>query len=152
MVDGLQQIKDAAIGFPVFGTVYGNGKKSRQHGQDNESYYAFEIEYENGYIVPYKQDGSPGWSGKLDFRTVFTTDEISAHILASDITPAKTILEPVDIIANRVSGTLMVRCPSGLWKLYSDDNDKTECPKHIVEDYLESGLFHLFKIKKGNDE
>jgi hypothetical protein len=117
----------------VYGLIYGKGVvRTVLNG-----HYHFEVEYENGQVVPYTEDGIPGWNTALDFQTVFYKDNIDLYTL--DFSPVQKILSPKKIIKLRNDNMLEVRCPSGAWIQVN------KCPQNITEDYLENKQFHLFR-------
>jgi hypothetical protein len=129
--------KNVEEGDKIFGLVFGKGKVANVWG---DGYYTFEIEYDNGYTVPYTPDGVPGWSGKLDYQTVFYTEDID--LMNLDIAPAEKVLSVKKIIKLRDKGKLEIRCPSGIWT-------QTEfCPGYVMEEYLENNKLHLFRKAK----
>jgi len=125
-------------GQEVFGLVFGPGVVANAWG---DGYYTFEVEYANGFTVPYTSDGVPGWSGQLDYQTVFYKDDID--MIDHDFAPTDEILSVKKIIKLRAKGKLEVKCPSGFWKPVG------KCPSYITEDYLEEGKFHLFRKIQG---
>ena len=119
----------------VFGLVYGKGIVRNVW---NNSYYKFEVEYENGQVVPYTEEGNPGWNtDKLNFQTVFYKMDID--LLNYDFSPSEKILSPKKIIKLRNMNKLEIKCPSGIWR------DIKKCPLSIMEDYLEENKLHLFR-------
>ena len=121
----------------IFGLVFGRGRVASVWG---DGYYSFEIEYDNGFTVPYTSDGIPGWSGKLDYQTAFYSEDID--LINMDITPADVVLSVKKIIKLRDKKKLEIRCPSGIWT-------QTEfCPGYVMEEYLENGKLHLFRKAK----
>jgi len=118
----------------IFGLVFGKGKVANVW---ENSHYTFEIEFENGFTVPYTSDGIPGWSGKLDYQTVFYSEDID--LTDVDFSPSEEVLNVKKIIKLRDKGKLDARCPSGVWI-----NIK-QCPNYIIEEYLENNKLHLFR-------
>jgi len=133
----MSYFKNVQEGDEVFGLVFGKGVVTSVWG---EGHYTFEVEYENGSFVPYTEDGIPGWSGNLDFQTVFYADDINISDL--DFTPADEILTPKKIIKLRNKKKLEIRCPSGIWQPVD------KCPGYVMEYYLEEGKFYLFRKAK----
>ena len=121
-------------GDAVFGLVFGKGIVSSVW--DN-SFYTFEVEYDNGSVVPYTDEGIPGWSNRVGSQTVFYKKDIDIDDL--NFSPTEEILTPKKIIKLRAKRKLLIKCPSGLWQTL--DN----CPSYVIEEYLESAKFHLFK-------
>lgn len=133
----MSYFRKVAEGDVVFGLVYGKGEVKTVW--DN-SHYLFEVEYKNSYVVPYTEDGIPGWSVSLDYQTVFYADDI--HITDLDFTPSEKILSPKKIIKFRDKGKLEVKCLSGVWQPYE------ECPKSLTEKYLEDNKLSYFRKAK----
>jgi len=133
----MSYFKKVKVNDKIFGLVFGPGKVKTVFG---EGHYTFEVEFKNGYTVPYTEDGIPGWGSKLDFQTIFYKNDID--IFEYDFTPTEEILSAKKIISLRLKKKLEIRCPSGLWQ------PSYKCPSDILEDYLESGKLHLFR--KGN--
>ena len=122
----------------VFGLVYGPGKIRNVFG---EGHYTFEVEYNNGFTVPYTPEGNPGWNAsKLSFQTVFFKEDID--LMDYDFAPNEKILSVKKIIKLRDKKLLEVKCPSGLWQSIN------KCPREISEDYLEDGKLHLFRKER----
>jgi len=121
----------------VFGLVFGKGS-IRSVWKD--SYYTFEVEYENGQVVPYTSDGNPAWNtGRLDFQTVFYKEDID--LCDIDFTPVNkdNVLSAKKIIKLRNNKKLEVKCPSGVWQEISN------CPPQLISEYLEDKKFDLFR-------
>jgi len=119
----------------VFGLVFGKGKvRTVLNG-----FYLFEVQYLNGHVVPYTEDGIPGWSN-FDFQTVFNKEDIDITTL--DISPAEKILGAKKIIKLREKGKLEAKCPSGVWI------NVKECPGYLIEQYLEEAKLFLFRKAK----
>ena len=129
--------KKVSDGDKVFGLVFGPGIVENVM---TDSHYTFMVRYKNDFIVPYTEDGIPGWNSTIDFQTVYYKTDIDIEDL--DFGPVNKILSPKKIIKLRARKKLMVKCPSGLWQTLE------HCPKHLVESYLEDKKFHLFKSKK----
>jgi len=121
----------------IFGLVFGKGKVATVWG---DGYYTFEIEFENGYTIPYTPDGVPGWSGKLDFQTVFYAEDID--LTDVDFSPSEEVLSIKKIIKLRDKKKLQIKCPSGIWQ------DMDKCPGYVAEEYLENNKLHLFRKAK----
>lgn len=133
----MQTIKNPKVNDKVFGLVYGKGIITSVY---EDSHYLFEVTYDNGQTVPYHKGGIPGWSGKLDFKTVFHEDEIK--ITEIDFSPTNKKLETQEIIKLREIGELEMRCPSGVWQ------PTEKIPTSEVEDALEANQLHLFRNQK----
>jgi len=130
----------AKEGDEVFGLVYGKGVIASVWG---DGHYTFEVEYENGSVVPYTNEGYPGWNtGKFDFQTVFYANDIDFTEL--DFTPTDEVLSPKKIIKLRNKNSLEIKCPSGIWQPLG------KCPGTIADEYLEDGKFHLFRKGENN--
>ena len=121
-------------GDKIFGVIFGEGEVKRVW---KDSHYTFEAEFPNGFIVPYTDEGIPGWNTKLDEQTIFYKKDID--LMELDFTPVDKILSIKKIIKLRTQGKLEARCPSGLWR-----NIK-ECPGCVVEGYLENNKLYLFR-------
>jgi len=131
----LSYFKKAKVGDKVFGLVFGKGEIKSVW---NDGHYVFEVEYDsNGQVVPYTEDGVPGWSIKLSCQTVFYAKDIDIFNL--DFSEVETVLTVKKIIKLRNKKELEIKCPSGIWQ----EIDK--CPGIIMEEYLEDGKLHLFR-------
>ena len=132
----MSYFKNVKVKDVVFGLVFGKGIV--RSVWDDDSFYKFEVEYDNGYIVPYTIDGIPGWSlGKLNEQTVFYEKDIDLFNI--DFSPIEKVLKPKQIIKLRNKKELEMRCPSGIWVPID------KCPLDLVEENLEKGNFHLFR-------
>jgi hypothetical protein len=118
----------------IFGLVFGHGTVKNVWG---DGHYKFEVEFDNGFTVPYTEDGIPGWSGKLDFQTIYYKEDID--VMSLDFAPTDKVLSAKKIIKLRAKGKLEVKCPSGLWQPVG------KCPSYVTEQYLEDGKLHLFR-------
>lgn len=132
----MSYFKKVAEGDKVFGLVFGKGFVRSVW---ENSYYTFEVEYENGTVVPYTPEGTPSWSD-IGIQTVFYRSDIDAMEL--DFSPSNEILTPKKIIKLRAKNKLEVKCPSGIWQPYN------KCPLHITEKYLEDGRLSYFRKVK----
>ena len=130
--------KKVDIGDRVFGLVFGPGKV--RSVWDKDSFYTFEVEFDNGYVVPYTIDGVPGWSVNLDYQTLFYKNEIDLEKM--DFTPTNKVLSVKKIIRLRDKKKLEVKCPSGVWQKVD------KCPSYVTEGYLEQGKLFLFRKAK----
>jgi hypothetical protein len=129
--------KKVKKGIEVFGLIFGHGVVIRVY---EDSFYTFEVEYDNGSVVPYTPEGVPAWSN-MDIQTVYYKEDI--NLFEFDITPIiDEILSPKKIIKLRVKNKLEVKCPSGIW------GDYNNCPEEVTGQYLEEGKFFLFRKKK----
>lgn len=133
----MSYFKKVKEGDKVFGVIFGKGSVSSVF---EGSFYTFEVEYETGDIVPYTEEGIPGWNSRLDEQTVFYKKDIDLFDL--DISGIEKVLSYKKIIKLRDRDRLNVRCPSGVWKKVG------ECPFWIIEDYIEKEQFHLFNKSK----
>jgi hypothetical protein len=129
--------KKVEEGDKIFGMVFGPGVVTSVWG---DGHYSFEVEYDNGDIVPYTDEGFPGWGVRMETQTCFYKEDID--IMDLDMSPVDEILNPKKIIKLRAKGKLEGRCPSGLWRNVND------CPQHISEKYLENEQFHLFRKQR----
>jgi len=120
-------------GDEVFGLVFGKGVVQNVW----DGYYKFEVSYDNGYVVPYTDDGIPSWNIKFDFQTVFYDYDIKYEDY--DFTPVDKILTPKQIVKARYKNKLEVKCPSGFWI------NVNKCPDFVVQEYLENNKFYLFR-------
>lgn len=120
-------------GDKVFGLVYGRGIVRNVF----DGYYSFEVEYENNHVVPYTEDGVPGWGVYLNEQTVFYKNDID--LTSFDITPTEEIPTPKKIIKYRNKNVLEMKCPSGIWRSIKN------CPQDVQEQYLEESKFYLFR-------
>jgi len=125
----------AKVGEKVYGLVFGKGKIVEVYPN---SYYTLMVEFDNGYQVPYTEDGVPGW-GRFKHQTLFYRDDVDMS--KADFSPVDKILSPKKIIKLREKNKLQVRLPSGLWV-----NVKKADPDY-VEGLLESEKYHLFRKK-----
>ncbi len=125
----------AKVGEKVYGLVFGKGKIVAVYP---ESHYTIMVEFDNGYEVPYTEDGVPSW-GSFKKQTLFYREDV--NLSKADFSPVDKILSPKKIIRYREKGKLQVRLPSGLWK-----SVKRADPKY-VEDLLENEQYHLFRKK-----
>jgi len=124
------------VGDVVFGMIYGKGVV---RSVNDNSHYTFEVEYSNGQVVPYTEDGIPGWGTMLDIQTVYYPSDVELTEL--DLEPVAEVLTPKKIIKLSRKKRLMARCPSGIWV------NTTKCPSAVIEEYMESQKFHLFKVE-----
>ena len=126
----------AKKGEKVYGMIFGKGKIAEVYP---DSHYPIIVEFNNGYEVPYTEDGIPGW-GNFKKQTMFYRDDVD--LSSEDFSPVEKVLSPKKIIKLREKGKLEVRLPSGIWKSV----------KKADEDYLERILkqeqYHLFRKKK----
>jgi len=129
--------RKATAGDEVFGLVFGHGVISSVW--DTDSYYTFEVTYDNGSSVPYTLEGYPAWTNG-EFRTVFYKSEVDMLDLdTSEV--GESILKPKAIIKLRLKSKLEIKCPSGVWQ------DIHECPEYIAEEFLLAKKFEMFRKK-----
>ncbi len=125
----------AKVGDKVYGLVFGKGKIVSVYPK---SHYTIMVEFDNGYEVPYTEDGIPSW-GNFKKQTLFYREDI--NLTKADFSPVNKILSPKKIIQYREKGKLQVRLPSGLWK------NVKKADKKYVEELLENEQYHLFRKK-----
>ena len=130
---------NAKEGDEVFGLIFGHGKITTAWGTD--SYYTFEVTYDNGHVVPYTDDGYPAWSNGY-FQTVFYKNEVDQLEIDTTNVGEDVLLTPTDIIKLRLDNKLEIKCPSLVWQ------NINECPGYIAEEYLLNKKFNFFRIKK----
>ncbi len=130
--------KNVKKGDSIFGLVFGQGEVSSVW--ESDSHYTFEVSFENGYTVPYTDEGIPAWNISFDFQTIFYVEDIA--LSDYNFEPIRGVLEPKEIIRLRLNGELEVRCPSGFWRL------SFECPDYIVQEYYENNELHLFRKRE----
>jgi len=128
--------KKAKKGDKVYGLIFGRGKIVNVFP---DSYYSLMVEFDNGYEVPYTEDGIPGW-GNFKKQTMFYRDDVD--LCNEDFSPVEKVLAPKKIIKLREKNNLEVRLPSGIWR-----NVKKAEPSY-VEKMLENCNYHLFRKKK----
>lgn len=133
----MSYFKKVKVGKEVFGLVFGYGIVSSVW---EDGFYKFEVEYNNSHVVPYTEDGVPGWSNKLDYQTLFYKDDID--LMDVDFAPTDEILSAKKIIKLRSKNKLEVKCPSGLWQ------PTNMCPDYVTEEYLEANKLYLFRKVK----
>ncbi|ADV46047.1 hypothetical protein [Nitratifractor salsuginis] len=125
----------AKEGDKVYGLVFGKGKILEVYP---DSHYSIMVEFDNGYQVPYTEEGVPGW-GRFKKQTLFYRNDVD--LSNADFSPVEKILSPRKIIKLREKKQLQVRLPSGLWV-----NVKKADPDY-VEGLLENEKYHLFRKK-----
>jgi len=125
----------AKVGDKVYGLVFGKGKIVAVYP---DSHYSIMVEFNNGYEVPYTDEGIPGW-GNFKKQTLYYRTDVD--LSKADFSPVEKILSPKKIIKLREQGKLQVRLPSGLWT-----NVKKADPQY-VEQLLENEQYHLFRKK-----
>ncbi len=128
--------KKAKPGDKVYGLVFGRGKISEVF---EESFYPIIVEFDNGYEVPYTEEGVPSW-GTFKKQTLFYRRDI--NLRSEDFSPVDKVLSPRKIIKLRAKNKLEVRVPSGVWR------NAKKADKSYVEQLLEEEKYHLFRRKK----
>jgi len=126
----------AKKGEKVYGLIFGKGKILDVYP---DSFYTLMIEFENGYEVPYTEDGVPSW-GNFKKQTMYYRDDID--LCNEDFSPVEKILAPRKIINLREKKKLEVRLPSGIWKSIKKADDE------YIEKILSKEQYHLFRKKK----
>ena len=122
-------------GDKVYGLIFGKGKIVDVFPN---SFYSLMVEFDNGYEVPYTEEGIPGW-GNFKKQTLFYRDDVD--LCNEDFSPVEKVLTPKKIIRLREKNRLEVRLPSGIWK-----SVKKAEPAY-VEKLLEGCQYHLFRRK-----
>jgi hypothetical protein len=125
----------AKVGDKVYGLVFGKGKIVAVYP---DSHYSIMVEFDNGYQVPYTDEGVPGW-GRFKKQTLFYRNDVD--LSNADFSPVEKILSPKKIIKLREKGQLQVRLPSGLW------TSVKKADSQYVEELLENEQYHLFRKK-----
>lgn len=126
----------AKKGEKVYGLNFGKGKIVDVFP---DSYYTIMIEFQNGYEVPYTDDGIPSW-GNYKSQTMYYRDDID--LCNEDFSPVEKILAPKKIIKLREKNKLEIRLPSGIWR-----NIK-KADETYIEQVLSNEQYHLFRKKK----
>jgi hypothetical protein len=126
----------AKKGEKVYGLIFGKGKILDVYP---DSFYTLMIEFENGYEVPYTDEGIPSW-GNFKKQTMYYRDDID--LCNEDFSPVEKILAPKKIIKLREKKKLEVRLPSGIWKSIKKADDE------YIEKILSKEQYHLFRKKK----
>jgi len=126
----------AKPGDKVYGLVFGRGKIAEVFP---DSFYALIVEFDNGYEVPYTEEGIPGW-GHFKKQTLFYRKDVD--LSKADFSPIDKILDPKKIIKLREKNQLQVRLPSGVWKSVK------KAEPDYVEGLLEREQYHLFRKKR----
>jgi hypothetical protein len=128
--------KKAKSGDKVYGLVFGKGRISEVF---EESFYPVIVEFDNGYEVPYTEEGVPSW-GTFKKQTLFYRKDID--LSSEDFSPVDKVLSPRKIIDLREKNKLEVRVPSGVWR------SAKKADISYVERLLEEEKYHLFRKKK----
>ena len=127
--------KKAKKGDKVYGLVFGKGEISAVYP---DSHYSIMVEFDNGYQVPYTEEGVPSW-GHFKKQTLFYRTDVD--LSDADFSPVEKILSPKKIIKLREKNQLQVRLPSGLW------TNVKKADSSYVEQLLEHEKYHLFRKK-----
>jgi len=130
-------IKNIKLGTNVYGVIYGKGVITNVF---EDSFYKFEVTYDNGDIIYYTDEGIPGWGLKHHTQTVFNVSDID--LMEYDLSPSTGILTIKKIIKYVVNKTLEIKCPSGIWCNISD------APEALMEQYIVNNKLHLFRKNK----
>lgn len=125
--------KKAKKGDKVYGMIFGKGKIAEVYP---DSFYSIIIEFNNGYEVPYTDDGIPSW-GNFKKQTMFYRKDID--LSSVDFSPVEKVLSPKKIIKHREKGNLEVRLPSGIW------TNVKKADEAYLEKILKQEQFHLFR-------
>lgn len=127
---------NAKEGEKVYGLIFGKGKIINVF---SDSYYALLVEFENGYEVPYTDEGIPGW-GNFKKQTLYYRGDID--LCNEDFSPTEKILAPKKIIKLREKNKLEVRLPSGIWKSVN------KADEDYISRLLSDERYHFFRKKK----
>ncbi|RRS29860.1 MAG: hypothetical protein P794_09425 [Epsilonproteobacteria bacterium (ex Lamellibrachia satsuma)] len=125
----------AKKGDKVYGLIFGKGKIVNVFP---DSFYSVMVEFDNGYEVPYTDEGIPGW-GNFKKQTMFYRKDVD--LSNEDFSPVEKVLSAKKVIKCREKNRLEVRMPSGIWK-----NVKKADPEY-VEKLLKKEQYHLFRKK-----
>jgi hypothetical protein len=125
----------AKKGDKVYGLIFGKGKIVNVFP---DSFYSIMVEFNNGYEVPYTDEGIPGW-GNFKKQTMFYRDDVD--LSKEDFSPVKKVLSAKKIIKCREKSRLEVRMPSGIWK------NVNKADPEYVEKLLKKEQYHLFRKK-----
>ncbi len=131
--------KKAKKGNKIYGLIFGKGKIVNVFP---DSYYSLMVLFDNGYEVPYTDEGIAGW-GNFKKQTLFYKKDIDLIDLTNeDFSPLDAPLAPEMIIKLREEAELQVRLPSGIWK------SEKKCEPAYTEELLKKCKYHLFRPKK----
>jgi len=128
--------KKVKKGDKVYGLIFGKGKIAEVYP---DSFYPLIVEFENGYEVPYTDDGIPSW-GHFKKQTMFYRKDVD--LSDEDFSPVDEVLSPKEIIKLREKNRLEVRLPSGIWR------SSKKADEAYLESILKRELYHLFRKKK----
>lgn len=126
---------NAKEGEKVYGLIFGKGKIVKVFPN---SFYSIMVEFQNGYEVPYTDEGVPGW-GNFKKQTMFYRDDVD--LSNEDFSPVTKVLSPKKIIKLREKNKLQVRLPSGIWKSIKKADEE------YIEKILKKEQYHLFRKK-----
>jgi len=133
----MEAITSMKIGTNVYGVIYGKGVITNVF---TNSFYKFEVTYENGDVIFYTEDGVPGWGLKHGLQTVYNIEDV--NIIEHDISPSVGPMSMKKIIKYIMDETIEIKCPSGVWRSVS------QAPQVLVDKYLMTGSLHLFRRSK----
>lgn len=133
----MSYFKEVKVNDEIFGLVFGHGVVTSVW---DDSFYTFEVTYDNGQVVPYTPEGYPAWRN-LGHQTAFFKEDIDLEDLDFRINDGD-VLSTKKIIKLRMKNKLEVKCPSGIWQAVGN------CPSYVTEGYLEEGKLHLFRKAK----
>ena len=128
----------------LYSLIYGKGEVVYvlQKELRVDGFCMFEVKFECGTKIHYTEDGIPHWC-KLSGcqQTIFFIKDIKFE--EENILPIKNIL-PMKKVINLLNkdDTLLVKCPSGIWR-HTDD-----VPEKIIMEAIKQNHNHLFKEKK----
>lgn len=128
--------KKAKAGKKVYGLVFGPGRITQVF---DDSHFRIMVTFDNGYEVPYTEEGVPGW-GNFKKQTLYYKKDID--LTNVDFAPITKVLSVKKIIKLREKGKLEVRLPSGIW------SSTKKCPEAYLENLLENEQLHLFRKKQ----
>jgi len=131
--------KDIKEGDKVYGLVFGKGQISSVF--NGKGFYQFEVEFDNGRLIPYTEEGIPGW-GKFQEQTLFYKKDIDKsefdYTGNSQIMSHKKITKLLHV--NKAS--LEIKTPSGIWHNVNKVDNK------YIERVLYSGMLFMIREKK----
>jgi len=127
---------DAKKGDKVYGLIFGKGKIVDIYP---DSFYSLMVEFNNGYEVPYTEEGIPGW-GNFNKQTMFYGHDID--LSNEDFSPVDKVMSYKKIIKLRSKNKLEIRLPSGIWRKVKKADEQ------YVEKIIKKEKFHLFRKLK----
>ena len=120
----------------VYGLVFGKGIVSEVF--PTEGFYQFEVDFDNGYKIPYTKEGVPGW-GNFSEQTLFYRKDIDKSTFDfSDNCKSMSYKKLVKCLYSS-KNILEVKTPSGIW------HKSNEVDKQYIQDIISNGLFFLFR-------